>query len=574
MARRTAAELTPAGPVGMLDRAFGLAREGGWPVVAPAWAGGALLAAVVLGAYYVERVEGIHSARPLFALGLVLAWWGRAMLLGRSARRVVRSLWDHPLEPEAGRAVDVLRTSLVFGLGAWLWSWLLVAGSLAGAVGVLLVAPLFALRGLFAPSWIARAACTSQAGFRGLFRALGDHTGRRASGLLTEAMMLAGAAGLTVNLYAATFVGVLLGRSFVGLEVTAVETFLSPRNTFVQLTVAAVALVALEPLRAALSACAFVDARVRAEGLDLRAAIDDAIRHGRGPSEAGATAASAARAALVALAVVAVPSVAVAQAPPPAFPPPPADGEPATLPPPARPESPASLPAAPSLPADPAPLPTIEVEPRDRAVQGRVERILERREFREFEDHRGEGLRDLVERLFRWLFERPEEVPRFERPSLGNLSLPGPWVFLAVGALLLLAVGVYLFVTRRRTRQEVSRAQEAATAGGDPRERAPSSFLDDAARLAESGDLRAALRALYLATLVALDRRRLIAFDPHRTNWQYLRQMPRGAVRDAFRQFTRLFDHKWYGREETTRHDYERCRTLASEIVDDAREAA
>ena len=136
-----------------------------------------------------------------------------------------------------------------------------------------------------------------------------------------------------------------------------------------------------------------------------------------------------------------------------------------------------------------------------------------------------------------------------------------------------MAVGGYLVATRRRERPERSRTHGAGAAAEDPRERPPASFLERAAHLAEHGDLREALRALYLATLVALDRRRLIAFDPHRTNWQYLRKMPRGETRDAFRQFTDLFDHKWYGRGDTTRRDYERCRELASAIVGETPEA-
>lgn len=575
--------LAPVGPLGMLDRAFALARGGGLAVAGPAWAGGALLAAAVVGVYYVERVEGVHTLRPALALALVLAWWGRAWLLGRAARRVTRALWDAELEPAAGRPVDVLRTALVAGLGMWIWSWLLVAGTLAGAVGVVLMLPLLALRGTGAPSWIARSACTSVAGFRGFYRAFRDNAGRRAAGLLTEGLVLLGALGLALNLYAATFVGVLLARSFVGLEVATVESFLSPSNTFVQLVIGAAALVLLEPLRAALSAATYVDARVRAEGLDLRAALDEAIRHARGArrgGSAGATpphaeapspARAAAKAGLVLLATLAAAGPGRAQ-PPPAFPPPPPEGvdgayEPNELPAAARPDAPAALPAPHRWPGDPGPLPAVEVEPRDRAVQERVEGILARREFRELEDHRGEGARDLIERLFRWLLRPPDELPRFERPTMGEVPLPGPAFFLALGAALLLAVGAYLFATRRREREEARRAEQRAAVAEDPRERPPSSFLDEAAQLADGGDLREALRALYLATLVALDRRRLIAFDPHRTNWQYLRQMPRGEPRDAFRQLTRLFDHKWYGHEATTRHDYERCRSLARAIV-------
>jgi hypothetical protein len=91
-------------------------------------------------------------------------------------------------------------------------------------------------------------------------------------------------------------------------------------------------------------------------------------------------------------------------------------------------------------------------------------------------------------------------------------------------------------------------------------------LLDEAARLAAGGDARGALRALYLATLFALDRNRLIEYEPSRTNWQYLRSLPQGDVRQAFAAFTRIFDHKWYGHEPATLDDYRACRRLADRI--------
>ncbi len=550
-------DLRPTGPLSGLDRAISIARASVGDVCVPAWTGGALVAAVVLAIYYVERVEGIRSLRLPMALLLVLAWWWRALLVGRGARRAAATLWDARPPEGAGRAVDVLRTSIVGGLGLWVWSWLLVAGSLAGVIGVLLVLPLFSLRGAVAPSWLARAACEPEAGWRGFFRAVADNHGRRFAGVLVEAMLLAGALGLTINLYALTGIALLLARSFVGIDVASVETFLSPDNTFVMLVVAATAFVVLEPVRASLSALAYVDARVRGEGLDLRAAIEGAIEHS---SRRPGAAREAARAALIALAIVFAAQPALAQEPPPVFPAPGMEGEPVSAP---MSFDPAAQPASPVLAGD------------DRDIDERVDRILQRSEFREFEDQRGKGLRDLIERLLEWLFRPREDEPASEPADFGSIPLPGAWFFIVVGALLLISVATYLFLTRRKE-QEANRAVEsAANVAGDPRDRAPAAFLDDAARLAELGDLREALRALYLATLVALDRRRLIAFDPHLTNWQYLRHMPRGAARDAFAQFTRLFDHKWYGLEETTHEDYERCRALAAEIVaSDRAEAA
>lgn len=520
-----ARDLRPLGPLSMIDRALGLARDSFADVCLPAWAGGALAVGALLAVYYVERVEGITSLRLPLAVLLVLAWWGRALLLGRAARHVTGQLWQ---AAAPSRAIDVFRTSMVVGFGLWCWSWLLVLGSLGGPVGVLLVSPFLVLRGAVAPSWIARASCQAEAGWRAFGRAIGDHHGRRFSGVLVEAMLLAAALGLAINLYALAMVGLLLGRSFAGFELASIETFLSPSNTFVLLSVAGLALVLLEPVRAALSALRYVDARSRAEGLDLRAAVEEGIAHASRPARS-----TAARAALLALAMTLAPSVGLAQ------------GE--------------------LLPSDPGPMPPVALTPEDLAVEEELEAILARAEFHELEDRRGDGLARLFERLFEWLLRPRDEVPTFDAPALAGLALPGPWFFITFAVALLAAVALYLALTRKREEKAAQRAEAAVTS--DPRDRPPASFLDEAAQLAEHGDLRAALRALYLATLVALDRRRLIAFDPHRTNWQYLRKMPRGEAREAFARFTRLFDHKWYGREATTRPDYDECRSLARAIV-------
>lgn len=144
--------------------------------------------------------------------------------------------------------------------------------------------------------------------------------------------------------------------------------------------------------------------------------------------------------------------------------------------------------------------------------------------------------------------------------------MPPAWFFLALGGLLLLGVLAYLFVTRHRQSADAPPGSAFDKDPNDPRERAPAAHLDDAAQLAAAGRHREALRALYLATLVALDRRRVIAFDPTRTNWHYLRQMPRGELRAMFAGFTKLFDYKWYGDERTSQADYERGRELADRI--------
>ena len=586
------------GPLDMLDRAFLVARRGGPRFVWRPMLAGTVLAAAGLLVYFVERVEGIRSLRPLLAFVLVLAWWGRSLMMARAARDSVRMIWPGAVIPQgAGRAVDVVRTASVVAMGLWVWLWLLIGASLLGTLAVPLVLPVLALRGMGAPSWLARAGCTTEGGVRSFFHALSDTSGRRATTITVELLVLIGALGLAINLYATIAVFVLLGRSFLGLDVAFVETFFSVRNVFLMLGTGALALVLLEPLRAALSAVVFVDSQVRQQGLDLRALVDRALeageqRSGLTAKPSGANASAAAIVLLAASLAAAVPAHAQDGA---ELIPLPAGAHAPGIAPPADPDSwdPTGSGMPPKDPArwqemvsrelarlagsddsgTDAPPETIRGT-EDARVQSEVERILRQREFAEFEDERGRGIGDLIERFIEWLLRKGSSEQ--SSPLTGpRIPLPPAGLFIALGAILLLGILAYLFATRVRSQKDdrgASAAEDAARE--DPRERAPDEHLDDAAVLATQGRYREALRALYLATLVALDRRRLIAFDPALTNWQYIRHMPRGEARRLFTRFTRLFDYKWYGDEPTTERDYELCRTLASSIVRETAEKA
>jgi len=592
----SARDLRPVGPLDTVDRAFLLVRRGGASLAWRPILGGLVVGAAVLLVYYVERVEGIRTLRLPMAAVLVLAWWVRAIMLARSAREATRMLWDGASIPDgAGRALSVVRTASIVAMGLWCWLWVLVGASLLGTFGVPIVLPVLALRGAVAPSWLARAGCGTEGGIRAFVRSVGDSSGRRAGTTTVEFILLVGVLGLALNLMVALAIMVMLGQSMLGLDVAFFDTFLSVRNTFLMLAVGAISLALLEPLRVGISAVTYVDAMVRQEGLDLRAAVDHALeaaarRRGFGSSSAGTTDAPASSpvgptaALLVVLGLVLVGSQARAQEFTPAEPPaaeliplPPGSG-PDGVAPPADPDSwdPTGSGMPPKQPIDFASMmragsqgfiaPARSNEADDE-VRERVAGILDRSEFQEFADTRGRGLRDLFTRLLEWLL-RPREPTR--APSMGTglaIPLPPAGFFLAAGAVLLLLVLGYLIATRVRDRQSQAPAEGAGvTAGEDPRDRSPEAHLDDAAILARDGRFRDALRALYLATLVALDRRRMISFDPTLTNWQYMRQMPRGDVRARFGIFTRLFDYKWYGDEPTTEGDYSSCRRLADGI--------
>jgi len=534
-------DLMPEGPVARIDRAFSLIRHGGGEAVVRAWIAGSVPALVVLASYWLERVEGVFELRLGMAAMLVAAFAARSILLSRVARHYVRGMWEAvDIPSDAGQPLAIARTAFMVSVPLSIWVGLLLVATLLGPFGVAFAVPLLAMRGLHAPGWLARVACSPSSGLRALREAFSDNAHQRGEGFVVEFLLSLAALGITINLLATTVFVLLLLRAFIGLELALLDQFLSMRNTFAMLGMGLTTAVLLEPLRAALSAIVFVNFRVRREGLDVRAAIDAATDHaGQRRHRARTGAAAAALALLGALAMTS----------------------------PARADEPTPDPPAEAAANELAPATTDADLARDAEVRARAERILGGPEYREFDDRRGQGLRELIARFIDGLFDDDEADPILAGPGGFALPMPGPAFFLVIGVLFVLLIAVYLIGTRERPLPAEQASVNSAPKIEDPRDRAPAEWLDSAARLAAEGKYREALRALYLATLVALDRRQLLTFDPTLTNWQYLRQLRGAALRSDFRELTRLFDHKWYGREDTAEADYLTCRALAERML-------
>ncbi len=567
--------LAPAGPLERLDRAFVLVRQGGAELALRAWLGAGLPALAMLAYFYAERVEGIGALRLPAALAIVVSFLVRGWALANVSRAYVKALSERaPISPDAGGFLSVARTAVVVGLGLWVWSWGLLVAAGGGPIGIALFLPLLAFRGLVAPSWPARAGCASDAGLRAFGLAAKDTTHQRLESLLVESMLLLALFGLAANLYGIFTLVVLLGRSFLGLEMALVDEFLSFRNTFVLLGVTVVSAVALDPLRAALAAQVYVDARVRAEGLDLRAALDEAIAHTtRKPSrDTAATKLASARGGadevagvIVCVALGLSAASAHAQAP--------LSNHERELT-----EESGFADVLPPSPADAAALAeavaeteaSAEAAAQDARVREQARAILADGIFEDVEARRREGLADLIGRLFEWIIEQfaDQEIdPGSGGPALPSLPLPGPAFFIVMGVLFAIVVAIFLVLTRRRDDASVATQAVTKDAIPDPRDRSPDDWLGDAASLAAQQRWGEALRALYLATLVALDRRAWIRFEPSLTNWQYLRQMPSGLTREDFRTLTRTFDVKVYGEEPAAESDYRASRAIAERIL-------
>ena len=150
----------------------------GAPGAAPllrALSGGAPLALLVIALYYFERVEGVRSLRPLFAVLLVLGYAWRVLQLSAAARTYALAIRPSlPVPVQAPRAIDVCSTAGVAGVGLWVWLWPLSLLALLSPWAVAAGLPLLAVRGAIAPSWLARSRCARERGLAAFGQALDD----------------------------------------------------------------------------------------------------------------------------------------------------------------------------------------------------------------------------------------------------------------------------------------------------------------------------------------------------------------------------------------------------------------
>jgi hypothetical protein len=162
------------------------------------------------------------------------------------------------------------------------------------------------------------------------------------------------------------------------------------------------------------------------------------------------------------------------------------------------------------------------------------------------------------------LFKSPPP-PKVERPRWqwdGGETLV--YVLLGVVVLLLLALLVK-WIIERPIRQEARAAAVVSDAAPSLEASATENALDHtvdewelfAREWLGRGDVRQAIRALYLATLVHLHRERLIEYNRAFTNWIYVRQFRGDAERKStLRALTQTFDEVWYGERPCDEEHY------------------
>jgi len=170
-------------------------------------------------------------------------------------------------------------------------------------------------------------------------------------------------------------------------------------------------------------------------------------------------------------------------------------------------------------------------------------------------------LRELLARLLRAIRGFFSDVS-----EMGPLAGLPDWLkYLLMGVLVVALVVIVAhmvasfsgLLSERRSRQEAPEPQFSRLDPRDVLERAEDAF--------RRGEHDAAMRLLYLAVLLRLDRLGLLPHDPARTNWENLRALTVAGTeaRDAMTRLTREVDACVYGGRHASPHTWELARGWA-----------
>ncbi len=605
----SALELRPRGAVAILDAGLRVCvrSSGVWALTLP---GGALVTAALL---HLTDAVTHHRDLGLPALLFTLAWLARGIFQGAACHHVQELLLGKSAgEPTAWASLRaaLARTPSLLSAVAYLFIFNLL--SLSITLG-------FAF--FFLSAHLVGYAATMQGKGSplGLYGVCSRMLGPARASAIGVRWLLQVQFLVFLNLHIGANALLYIGRKLLGIDLTFVERFASIDNAPWVVFLVAATFTLFEPLRAATSTLLLVDGRVRQEGLDLLAAVQQLP--GR----------KVAKAALVLFAVLG--SFLVA---PPAR----AQEAEASMSPIGMEQRLVNLAEACELEASEAEpwkktlasLSTAEAQKfqrlvRDvekgvyededcgainrleqgvtlasqttelersqadaRAAQASARDILSRPEFQvpepgdEKQDPTAEEELGPWERFLKWLgewlaelFKRSDPEPmRMPNAGAGGQALANMLVVVLIAGVLVVLVLVLLRALRKDAKDgeggglEVS-TQDAASLAADPTNalsRPPEGWAHLADELAARGEYREAVRSLYLALLSRLHREGVIHYDTALSNWDYLRQFKgRREWLPPFRELTRRFDFAWYGNLPVGVEGYRDFRTLCAPML-------
>jgi hypothetical protein len=210
---------------------------------------------------------------------------------------------------------------------------------------------------------------------------------------------------------------------------------------------------------------------------------------------------------------------------------------------------------------------------RDRdAEKGRLNNILRRPEF-DKETAKGGALQRLLEDVVKWLRDLLPEIKPLRPGTSASVSQGAQYLVFGICLLVLAYLGWRLFRSRRFQIIKPKRRRGPRVVLGERLEedQTAADLLEEAERMARSGDARSAIRKAYVALLVELGDRGVLRLAQHRTNRDYLRAAREGGpppLYDQLLPLTSAYELHWYGLRPAGESDWQsfrdRCRQALS----------
>jgi hypothetical protein len=164
-------------------------------------------------------------------------------------------------------------------------------------------------------------------------------------------------------------------------------------------------------------------------------------------------------------------------------------------------------------------------------------------------------------------------------PKKKTASSAMRWTVGTLVGLIVLILAILAFEVIRRSRKRAAAIVEenaplTSTSDDDPLSRGANEWERYAAQLAAAGRLREAIRAWYHAVLVTLYGANILHYRKGRTNWEYVATVgPEHGWRARFIELTRLFEHEWYGSDDSSSDALIECSVDARFVLDAVRRA-
>ena len=177
------------------------------------------------------------------------------------------------------------------------------------------------------------------------------------------------------------------------------------------------------------------------------------------------------------------------------------------------------------------------------------------------------SLRDVLRNVVEWLgkyFLRKNSAPTSSSNSEAWMTSLRFLVFILIALIASALAILFMRMWKRRHRDEGVVAQaiaappDLADENLSANELPEDGWLKLARELMDKGDLRLALRALYLASLAHLAERQFVSIARFKSNREYEQELRRRTralpeLQNAFGQNVTAFDRAWYGMHEVNR---------------------